>query len=77
MLLWQRRSNFACVYAVASSTSSDQKQEYADRSMEFLRQAVQAGYKNTAQLAKDPQLDSLRQREDFQKLLAELESGTK
>jgi tetratricopeptide (TPR) repeat protein len=69
--------SFALVYAVASSKISDQKQEYADRAMELLRQAVHAGYKNAAQLAKDPRLEPLRQRDDFQKLLAELESGTK
>ena len=68
---------FACVYAVASSRIADQKQAYADRALELLRQAVKAGYTNADQLAKDPNLGPLRQREDFQKLLAELQAGKK
>jgi tetratricopeptide (TPR) repeat protein len=66
--------SFASVYSVASSQISDHEREYADRAMELLRQAVHAGYKNAVQLAKDVRLDSLRQREDFQKLLAELQT---
>jgi tetratricopeptide (TPR) repeat protein len=67
---------FADVYAVASTRIADKKQEYADRAMELLGQAVHAdaGYANAAQLARDPNLESLRQREDFQKLVAELET---
>ena len=69
--------DFACVYAVASAKIADKKQEYADRAMELLRQAVKAGYKDAAHMAKDPDLDPLRDREDFQKLLAELQAGKK
>jgi serine/threonine protein kinase/TolA-binding protein len=47
--------------------------EEAGRAMTWLKQAVAAGYNNVAQLAKDRDLDSLRQREDFKKLFAELE----
>src|SRR5262249_53479577 len=67
--------NFACVYAVASGKDSAKKQEYADRAMEFLRKAVNGGPKDPSQLAKNAAFDPLRQREDFQKLLAELEAG--
>ena len=35
--------------------------------------AVKAGYKDAAHMAKDPDLDPMRKREDFQKLIAELE----
>jgi tetratricopeptide (TPR) repeat protein len=69
--------DFACVYAVASSKSADKKQQYAYEAMELLRRAVSEGYKNAAHMAKDTDLDSLRQREDFQKLLAELEAETR
>jgi serine/threonine protein kinase/tetratricopeptide (TPR) repeat protein len=69
--------SFACVYAVASTKFADRKQEYADRAMELLGQAVQAGYKNAAHLARDRRFDPLRHREDLQKLLAELEAGKK
>src|SRR5262249_25126715 len=63
---------FACLYSVASGKTADKKQEYADRAMELLRQAVQAGCKDAAYMAKDTDLDPLREREDFKKLLAEL-----
>ena len=43
--------------------------------MQFLHKAVQAGYKDTAHMKKDTDLDALRDREDFKKLLAELEKG--
>jgi tetratricopeptide (TPR) repeat protein len=64
--------DFACVYAVASAKIADKKQEYADRAMELLRRAVQAGYRDAAHVKQDSDLDSLRGRDDFQQLLAEL-----
>jgi Tfp pilus assembly protein PilF len=45
----------------------------ADRAMELLQKAVKAGYKDAAHMAKDTDLDPLRGREDFKKVLAELE----
>ena len=65
--------NFACVYAVASGQSADKKAEYADRAMEFLTTAVEAGCNDAAHIEADTDLDPLREREDFKKLLAELE----
>jgi serine/threonine protein kinase/tetratricopeptide (TPR) repeat protein len=47
----------------------------ADRAMAWLNQAVAAGYKDTAHMKEDKDLDALRDREDFQKLLAELKVG--
>ena len=41
--------------------------------MEWLKQAVAAGFKDAAQMKKDKDLDAFRDREDFKKLLAELE----
>ncbi len=68
--------NFAAVYSLASAKIEDRKKEYADRAMELLQRTVTAGW-NEAQhaefLAKDADLDPLRDREDFKKLLADLE----
>jgi serine/threonine-protein kinase len=64
--------DFACFYAVASGKLSDKKQEYADRAMELLQQAVKAGYRDAAHMKQDSDLDSLRGRDDFKRLLAEL-----
>ncbi len=64
--------DFACVYAVASGKMGDKKQEYGDRAMELLRNAVKAGWKDAAHMAKDTDLDSIRGREDFKKLIEEL-----
>jgi tetratricopeptide (TPR) repeat protein len=69
--------NFACVYALASGEIPDKKQEYADRAMELLSQAVKAGLRDAAHMAKDPDLELLREREDFKKLSAELEARQK
>jgi tetratricopeptide (TPR) repeat protein len=66
--------DFACVYSIASDKVADKKQEYADRAMELLEKAVKAGYKDAAHMAKDTDLDPIRGREDFKKLLAEMES---
>ena len=46
---------------------------YADQAMVMLRDAVGKGYKDAAHMKEDTDLDPLRQREDFKKLLAELE----
>jgi tetratricopeptide (TPR) repeat protein len=44
----------------------------ADRAMAWLTKAVDAGYKGRAQLEKDPDLEHLRPRDDFQRLLQSL-----
>jgi tetratricopeptide (TPR) repeat protein len=48
-------------------------QFYGDAAMRFLRDAVSKGYKDEAHMKKDTDLDSLRQRDDFRKLVADLE----
>jgi hypothetical protein len=40
--------------------------------MDLLDKAVKAGFTDAAYLSKDIDLDSLRQREDFQKLMQQL-----
>jgi hypothetical protein len=67
--------DFACVYAVAGGKTADKKQEYADRAMELLQRAAKSGFKNAAHMKKDTDLDPLRHREDFKKLLADLEAN--
>jgi serine/threonine protein kinase/tetratricopeptide (TPR) repeat protein len=47
------------------------QEEYAGRAIQVLREAILKGYRNIDQVKKDPSLDALRKREDFQKLLAE------
>ena len=75
--------NAACYRAViaavirASDKSPAAAQEAraeADRAMAWLQQAIAAGYDNVALMKKDSDLDALRDRADFQKLLAEQEA---
>ena len=72
-----------CVPVVAKHDKLDDErrkeaaQFYSDVAMKLLRDAVSKGYKNVALLQKDTDLDPLRQREDFQKLIAELEGKGK
>jgi hypothetical protein len=49
-------------------------EEPAAKAVDLLRQAVAKGFKDLAHLKKDSDLDSLRQRDDFHKLLQELEA---
>jgi non-specific serine/threonine protein kinase/serine/threonine-protein kinase len=64
--------DFACIYAIAGTRVNGKKQEYADRAMELLRKAVNAGYDDAAHAGWDPDLTALRERDDFKQLLAEL-----
>jgi tetratricopeptide (TPR) repeat protein len=50
------------------------KDECARRAMALLRQAVAKGFKDSEHLKKDDDLKALRGRDDFKKLLAELEA---
>ena len=47
----------------------------ADRAMAWLQQAAAAGFRNASQLKREPDLEALRNREDFQMLMAELEGA--
>jgi serine/threonine protein kinase len=49
--------------------------KHADRAMDLLRKAVANGFRDGAELTKNTALDPLRPREDFQKLIAELEAN--
>jgi tetratricopeptide (TPR) repeat protein len=66
--------NFACVYSLASAKIADKKEEYADRAMELLRQAMNHWCKDANYIKRDADLDPLRGRADFKRLVAELEA---
>jgi tetratricopeptide (TPR) repeat protein len=46
---------------------------YAEGALALLRRAVQRGFKDAARMKKDPDLEPLRTRDEFKKLLADLE----
>jgi hypothetical protein len=72
-----------CVPIVAQHPRLDDKRRkeavrfYGDAAMKLLREAVRKGYQDAAHMAKDADLDPLRRREDFQKLVARLEGKGK
>ncbi len=66
--------NAACGFARLSAGGDKQaRQKDALRAIELLRQAIAKGFKNIAQMKQDEDLDSLRERDDFKRLLAGLE----
>jgi serine/threonine protein kinase/tetratricopeptide (TPR) repeat protein len=67
--------NCACVYALAYAGSRDDKQ--AVRAVELLRRAVAKGFRRSDVIQKDPDFDTLRGRDDFRQLMAELETKKK
>jgi tetratricopeptide (TPR) repeat protein len=82
--------NAACGYTLCvSATARDRppeklsveeraaRERYAARAVAVLRQAVEKGYKDLAHMQKDADLDPLRARDDFKKLLAGLEAKPK
>jgi tetratricopeptide (TPR) repeat protein len=74
------RYDAACVFAVASAAVRDNQklaEQYAVHAVELLRLVYQRGYKDEPDLKDDKNLDALRSRKDFQKLLAELEAKRK
>jgi hypothetical protein len=74
-----RLYNAACLYALCSGAkistadASPLVRECADEAMTLLSQAVAKGYKDVAHIKQDSDLDALRPRADFQKLLKELQ----
>jgi serine/threonine protein kinase/tetratricopeptide (TPR) repeat protein len=65
--------NIACVHAQMIPKGTDYAW-HADVAMEWLKQAVAAGFNMVAVIKKDTDLNALRDREDFQKLVADLEA---
>jgi tetratricopeptide (TPR) repeat protein len=65
--------NIACCHSLWIPKASDHVKQ-ADFAMEWLRKAVAAGFKNVDLIRQDSDLDALRDREDFKKLVAEVEA---
>jgi tetratricopeptide (TPR) repeat protein len=74
--------NAACMRAVAAAVLRDADRSpegarpadaEADRAVDWLKQALAAGYKNAANMKQDRDLDALRGRADFRKLVTLLE----
>jgi hypothetical protein len=61
----------------AEAWRQQQARFYGDQALAMLRTAVARGYKDAAHMKEDKDLDPLRGRGDFQKLLAELEAAAR
>jgi hypothetical protein len=58
---------------LAAERRKEAARAYADRGLALLREAVKRGFKDARRLKEDPDLAPLRPREEFKKLLAEVE----
>jgi serine/threonine-protein kinase len=70
----------AVVHAEEEMAEKDRNERvaaYVDKAMKALANAVTHGYKDVQHMKKDKDLDSLRARPDFQKLVGELEASEK
>jgi serine/threonine protein kinase/tetratricopeptide (TPR) repeat protein len=64
-----------CRAADTSPASAGQADAEADRALDWLKQAVAAGYKDAARLKQDKDLDALRDRADFKELVTALDGA--
>jgi serine/threonine-protein kinase len=74
--------NAACIFGLAAdrhgeSGGSVSKEECANRAVALLQQAVAKGWNNAEQTKKDDDFKALRTRDDFKKLVAELEAASR
>src|SRR5262249_54655075 len=58
-----------------SPEGAKQADEDLDQAMMWLKRAVAAGYRDASNMKRDKDLDALRSRADFRKLMADLEAG--
>jgi hypothetical protein len=79
-----RMYHAACMRAVTaamqraadpSPAGAKQADAEADKAMALLKKAVAAGWKDAAWMGREHDLDALRDREDFKKLIKELTAG--
>jgi serine/threonine protein kinase/tetratricopeptide (TPR) repeat protein len=61
--------------ALPEAKRKELAQSYSQKAMTLLHQAVAQGFKDVALMKKDADLESLRKRKEFQKLLADVEAG--
>jgi serine/threonine protein kinase/tetratricopeptide (TPR) repeat protein len=87
----ERLYDAACAYALCAAAAKQAKsavsgagasahpgsEKLAEEALALLKQAVAQGFKNAAHMKQDKDLDALRARVDFQKLLAKLEAAKK
>src|SRR5262249_28379082 len=64
-----------CAQIVATNDPR-QARSYADQAMAMLRDAVARGFRDAGRMKQDRFLNALRQREDWRKLLAEVEGNS-
>jgi serine/threonine protein kinase/tetratricopeptide (TPR) repeat protein len=78
--------NMACIRSLSSdlvrsslsdANANERGDRLADRAMDALRQAIANGYHDVAWIENDTDLDPIRPREDFKKLMEELRKKTK
>jgi serine/threonine protein kinase/tetratricopeptide (TPR) repeat protein len=72
--------DLACLFAQAAAAvkaDADQAEKCAASAVLLLRQASEHGFRELAQFKRDPDLDPLRKRMDFKKLMEELEAKNK
>jgi tetratricopeptide (TPR) repeat protein len=78
--------NAACAYALCAGAAKQAKSpvtgaagsgKLAEEAMALLKQAVAKGFEKVAHMKQDKDLDSLRDREDFKKMIAGLEAAKK
>jgi eukaryotic-like serine/threonine-protein kinase len=62
---------------LAQQRRQELAQNYTDRALALLQHAVARGFKDAARMKQDPNLKPLRAREEFRKLLADLEGKSK
>ncbi|HMF11088.1 MAG TPA: tetratricopeptide repeat-containing protein kinase family protein, partial [Gemmataceae bacterium] len=62
---------------LSSADRDSRKARYGDRAMDFLKKAVAEGYLYPAKLKTDPDIEPLQGRDDFRKLLIDLEAKEK
>ncbi|MFO0940025.1 MAG: tetratricopeptide repeat protein [Pirellulales bacterium] len=64
----------ACTYSLAAESFPEKQTEYADRAVELLTQSIKLGFSNAKRLRNDADFKQLRERDDFKKLVSEVES---
>lgn len=74
---WTEKYNTACTYALLAGESSGDTRDYGAVAVQWLQQAAQSNNKALLlkQLQTDSDLDTLRERDDFKRLLGELDQN--